>query len=182
MLSGLDYHFERFLTLQQQRLRAGFWSDDGQMRHEAVAYLNRLGQFCHFVDSAFVKGINSDLANGIPAIRALMVFRNKHTAHRSIDDPRKEDTDELKFSHARSMTLIGGRFYKPRPGVSQSFPEGPKSNADVEAALRATQIENFVGYAIHQANGPVTYFHPESDHPIVAAEAYKVVEAVILFP
>ena len=52
--------------------------------HEAIAYLNRVGQFFYFAKSV-------GKIEAIPTISYLTSFRNKHTAHRSIDAPRKED-------------------------------------------------------------------------------------------
>ncbi len=57
--------------------------------HEAVAYFNRLGQLFYFARSAGHEAL-------VPRVAQLMSFRNKHTAHRSIDVPRSEDRAHLQ--------------------------------------------------------------------------------------
>ena len=66
------------------------------LRHEAVAYVNRLGQL-HF----FAKSLGHH--HLLPKTTELLPFRHKHTAHRSIDQPQAESADEL-----RSQTMAFG--------------------------------------------------------------------------
>jgi hypothetical protein len=114
MLEGLDYHYSKFMDLVS-RLSPYYtrtmadepWigrdqvenypspllptlreiADLDALDHEAVAYLNRLGQF---FAHARAQGFDSQLHKA----RQLMPFRNKHTAHRSIDSPRNETMKE----------------------------------------------------------------------------------------
>ena len=77
-----------------------------QIAHDAVAYVNRLGQFYSFAKA-------KDKHRFLVRTSELMIFRHKHTAHRSIDAPRADDTYESKWSQAASMggfytTLLGG--------------------------------------------------------------------------
>jgi len=58
--------------------------------HEAIAYLNRLGQFYYFARAL-------DKADQLRRASDLMSFRNKHVAHRSIDSPRGEDAAHLRM-------------------------------------------------------------------------------------
>jgi hypothetical protein len=135
MLSGLDYHHRQFMIHIEQlapyyarknvflehvhELRSGSPVSVSPLipteierdhldalHHEAVAYLNRLGQFVSFAKAMELEAM---------CLRAkeLLSFRNKHTAHRSIDDPRKEPF-ELQEMHAMAFN-----FYQLNNG---SFP------------------------------------------------------------
>jgi hypothetical protein len=59
--------------------------------HEAIAYINRLGQFYYFAKSARI-----NRANVLRRVTALMPIRMKFTAHRSIDAPRDEEEHTLR--------------------------------------------------------------------------------------
>ncbi|HET6892512.1 MAG TPA: hypothetical protein VFH31_15520 [Pyrinomonadaceae bacterium] len=123
MLGGLDYHhdnfisrldqlapyYERYSTFLKNALeqRSGdppstVPTDDERgifemLNHEAVAYLNRLGQFYYFAKALKVNA-------HLPRAYQLMLFRNKHTAHRSIDAPLNEDSD-LREVHATAFSF-----------------------------------------------------------------------------
>ncbi len=113
MLEGLDYHYARFMKLVErlgpyfscrgaaspvqssefvQRLfpSATETEDLNGLDHESVAYLNRLGQFHTYAKA-------HGLASRLLETHELMVFRNKHTAHRSIDAPRGESQHEREY-------------------------------------------------------------------------------------
>jgi hypothetical protein len=66
------------------------------LHHEAFAYLNRLGQFHTFAKAFSVEHL-------LPRATDLMLFRHKHTAHRSIDAPRREDDPNLQEAHAMAF-------------------------------------------------------------------------------
>lgn len=68
------------------------------IHHETVAYLNRMGQFFYFARRL-------GAISRMPRISSLMPFRNKHTAHRSIDAPRDEAVVERRLQ-AISMASI----------------------------------------------------------------------------
>lgn len=114
MLEGLDYHYARFMKLvdrlepyyslflgraagdlpdqSSELARPRFPTateieDLNALDHESVAYLNRLGQFHTY---AKARGLAARLAK----TQELMVFRHKHTAHRSIDAPQGESPQE----------------------------------------------------------------------------------------
>jgi|GEM_PF-3186787 len=135
MLSGLDYHHCQFMSHFEQlapyyarkkvflghiaELPSGstvspqnlFPTEIEKNRldalhHEAVAYINRLGQFVFFAKAMKLEVM-------CPRAKELLSFRNKHTAHRSIDDPRNEPF-ELQEMHAMAFN-----FYQLNDG---SFP------------------------------------------------------------
>lgn len=113
MLEGLDYHYSRFVKLVNRlgpyfSCRGAAWpansgeavqrlfptateaEDLNGLDHESVAYLNRLGQFHTFAKA-------HGLASRLLKTHELIVFRNKHTAHRSIDAPRGESQHEREY-------------------------------------------------------------------------------------
>ena len=54
MMHGLDYHYNNFMLITK-RLSEGEEGDlPHHLGHEAVAYVNRLGQFYYFADSSAV--------------------------------------------------------------------------------------------------------------------------------
>lgn len=113
MLQGLDYHHNHFISQFHQlasyyERHESYLSDSmnghrsnlpypssteaehqilNSLNHEAIAYINRVGQFYYFA-KAF--GHQSCLLRALE----LMPFRHKHTAHRSIDETRGETVHE----------------------------------------------------------------------------------------
>jgi hypothetical protein len=89
------------------------------LNHEAIAYLNRLGQFYYFAQA--VRGLNA-----LPKVRALIPFRNKHSAHRSIDASRGEEPEvqrsqAMAFSFHRLFKMGVVRFQMPHDGEHIEF-------------------------------------------------------------
>lgn len=121
-------------TTEQNRL--------SQITHEAVAYINRMGQFF-----SFAKKHSQEML----LVRAteLKIFRDKHTAHRSIDDPRKEDTYESIWSQAVSL----GGFYSRMCGGAPIF-------------------------QIPDENNKWQEFNILVDHPMLISECMAVLEAI----
>ncbi|MFA7301933.1 MAG: hypothetical protein WC069_06505 [Candidatus Shapirobacteria bacterium] len=78
------------------------------LHHVAVAYINRLGQFISFAKAMKLEAMCT-------RAKELISFRNKHTAHRSIDDPRNE-TFELQEMHAMAFN-----FYQLNNGAFPIF-------------------------------------------------------------
>ena len=122
MLGGLEYHHGNFLErlnhlasyydrlaarmrdLMEHRPGEPPWPMATEsertifdaLDHEAFAYLNRLGQFHTFAKACSVEHL-------IPHASELMLFRHKHTAHRSIDVPWPEDDPQLQEAHAMAF-------------------------------------------------------------------------------
>lgn len=111
MVNGLEYHYKKFVRIEKNQRKhlkkimetRLLWPDPPKnMIHEFVAYVNRLGQIYYMFISLWFKSYlakESELVDLCPTILALMPFRNKFTAHRSIDAPRKETISE-KENHA----------------------------------------------------------------------------------
>jgi hypothetical protein len=128
MLEGLDYHYAQYMALMERlgsymAIRSAPLSsqpierliptateakDLNCLDHEAVAYLNRLGQFNFYVKS---RGATSPVRR----ISELMIFRNKHTAHRSIDTPKGESRHDLDYQ------AMAFGFYRLTRGGSPNY-------------------------------------------------------------
>ena len=104
LTSGLNDYLERHRTYAAQ-LQAGANQSEvahpalaskeealllGHLHHESMAYFNRLGQFYYFA-----KAFGS--TDPMPRISELVWFRHKHSAHRSIDQPRDEAVHERRL-------------------------------------------------------------------------------------
>jgi hypothetical protein len=165
ILSGLEYHFgsfQRHVQLVQFLSPAAH----SELRHEAVAWVNRVGQLHYFVTSQLVK--DNIQSAPTPAIDEVLPFRNKHTAHRSADFPRKTDTDHLKTVHEMSLSILGGSLWTPRhayPGPDIS-PTSPSSN-------------HFLTFQIQEPVGTAHNLIIEQAHPAVLLEGYSVLEALL---
>lgn len=139
MLGGLDYHHNHFIS-QFHQLASYYKRHESYLRdsmnghrsnlpypnsteaerqilnsleHEAIAYINRIGQFYYFAEA---------LGHQSCLLRAseLMDFRNKHTAHRSIDKTRRGEA-----VHERMWQAMSFGFYHLSIG---SFPVFQISN------------------------------------------------------
>lgn len=97
MVDGLTYHFSNI-----ERLYSNFKSSNCEhlidceeitraIKHEVVAYLNRLGQFYSFAKSQRVKDIFPNPLSELEFIDKIIVFRMKQTAHRASDAPKSND-------------------------------------------------------------------------------------------
>jgi len=165
ILSGLEYHFGSFQRLVQL-VQFGSPASHSELRHEAVAWVNRVGQLHYFVTSQLVK--DNIGSTPTPAIDAVLPFRHKHTAHRSADLPRKTDTDHLKSVHEMSLSFLGGSLWTPRHG----YP-GP----DMSPASPSTT--HFLTFQIQEPAGTAHNLTIEKAHPAVLLEGYSVLEALL---
>ena len=166
MLKGLDYHRDRFLEITVQLASGGLQTYDPAL-HEAVAYINRAGQFYYFATSELVT--RSGNCPPTPRFSALMPFRNKHTAHRSIDKPHSSDSRDLQAYQAMSIDL-DGRSFLPREGMT------------IEANLENAFYPLRTGYLIFQINlgdGKFCFLDIERDHEALMLEGYAVLQCLL---
>lgn len=131
IIYGLTYHFSNI-----QKLYSSFRMSSSEhlleryditraIKHEAVAYLNRLGQFHIFAKSDRVKHILSATEVDLKFIKDLYIFRRKQTGHRASDMPFKDDDhydiinlDKL-FSYGTATinnVIIFDIYYKNKKG------------------------------------------------------------------
>jgi hypothetical protein len=178
MMEGMEYHHDNFVRICGQ-LANGARLDRISLNHEAVAYVNRMGQFYAFATSKWVKKtFIRDPSSLIPTIGRLIVFRRKHAAHRSIDAPRPDDTEDLMWSHTLSLA---GAFrhqwtLKPnRPAPCLAATDA----AEADRALQQLYRDAYVGFQILDGKTLVD-FYIERDHPTIIGDAYRLIEQVVL--
>jgi hypothetical protein len=141
-----------------------------------------MGQFHTFAArSDFVKKYMPDAELLVPTMERLRIFRDKHGAHRSIDAPRKGDTEEIAIAHAMSLGALGGLIRVPRPG---SWPRPSVDNLTLAEEHQAMRLymhrSSYLGFQIHDAKqGTNVEFVLERDHPTIAQEAYRLIGAVV---
>jgi hypothetical protein len=178
ILAGMEYHHDN-ITRLCAGLATGKIRDEQAANHEAVAYINRMGQFYYFAISDFVKMAVGNADTLIPTIVKFKVFRMKHVAHRSIDAPRGE-TDDLKWSHARSLATFGGRLMMLRPGASMPKPPKIYGGPAWGKYRRALWKNNYLAFQIFDDDVHTHLnLNIETDHVTMAAEAYTILEKII---
>lgn len=101
MVNGLEYHHKKFIQLETTKRKylqktwdeKILYSTPNNAIHEAIAYLNRMGQIYALFTSGWFENYikKNELADLCPHILALTPLRNKHAAHRSIDKPMNEN-------------------------------------------------------------------------------------------
>ena len=183
MMQGLTYHHAHFMSLVKScHTTAPTIQTSEAFRHEVVAYLNRLGQFWSFSKSDLIKKCCASPEVALPTFNKLIVFRHKHTAHRSIDQPKTEDDDDLQVMNAISLSVLGGQFFHPKPGHSlpnlSSIPT--RSDKDLDE-LRCHLYKNFYfGFQIYDVkHSDHVNFLIERDHELIMREAYCLIDALL---
>jgi hypothetical protein len=185
MLEGLEYHCDNIVRFSDD-LAKGEKVPETHINHEAIAYINRLGQFYYFAKSDFVRVAVPDFAATIPTLCKFMVFRNKNTAHRSIDAPKPDDTDDVKIAHAKALTSRMGSIFSPKPNAR------PMQHPEIGVPIERNELEHRMQREFWTCNfrtfqtfdlaiGSDVNFTVELEHPTIMSEAYGVLEKVILF-
>jgi hypothetical protein len=175
MMKGLDYHHRNAMqSIDQLAALQGFSGEEeaafSSLLHELVAYLNRAGQFLYFVRSRFVTETIGDTTPLIPTLAGLKRFRDKHTAHRSIDDPHVEDTPDLQVVHAMVLTPLIGRLFGPKPGESLK---------DAGLGKERPWLKGYLTYQLPMGTPDPDELVIERDHPRIMEEAYSVLERLL---
>jgi hypothetical protein len=203
MLRGMEYHYNKFM--EKVRFMEELWDAviqlnpnplafhtntkeyTQEMAHDAVAYLNRLGQFYYFATSKAISKVlelkekdRKDRGDKIiPTIAKFSFFRNKHTAHRSVDSPVSDDTEHLQYVHGASIDGPGLLWGGAKPTAEDS--KNPKT---VEESNRINVWRTL--YLTYQIQGhpvkdgvDVLGFSPERDHAEIMNEAYGLLKKVI---
>jgi len=180
MIHGLQYHIGKFQDICDE-LGISTETLHLQVRHEVVAYINRMGQFRAFARSsvASARGITK---SDTPTIEKFGIFRDKVSAHRSIDAPKRLDTPDLQLSHARSLSTIGGSVWVQKPTAptdgSMEMPMAG-SMADISAWQRYLVQHSYLTFQLHDGVKHV-HFAPVKEHTAISNEAYRVIEKIVL--
>jgi hypothetical protein len=176
MMRGLDYHAERFSEICKSLARDLSAGEDS-LSHEAVAYLNRAGQFHTFARSEYVTQVFPAAIELIPSISRIMIFRNKHAAHRSIDAPRGEE-DAEHWRHAMATGALGMRLFSPRPGKAFN----PELEGVIDLATLRKKLWESSYWTINTYDAEKQEqinFILEEEHGMIIGEAYSLIERLM---
>ena len=179
MMSGLEYHNRNFCRIVGERALLPL-SDPTALEkelflvHETVAYLNRLGQFWYFVSSRLVKSTVPGWKDIIPTIAKFTRFRQKHSAHRSIDMPKSEDKPHVQEVHAWAFSSLGGCLFSRKPGKARIWSPTDFRNpySMWTESYRCFQL-------IADGEHDTLNLSIERDHPVIIGEAYELISAVL---
>jgi hypothetical protein len=162
-LEGLEYHYNNFTNHLQNLAAKECLSDDSMLDHEAVAYINRLGQVYYFI--RFLRKLKQ-----CPKIKELYLFRRKNTGHRSIDLPTDEDTqhEQIWQSGCLRRKSFSGKFDE-----NFTVDDFQEYKNDFLNPKRYIHKKVFVSYQILSGNKHAD-FTPQIDHPIILKEIEEV--------
>ena len=186
MLSGLEYHQSNIVRLGHL-LASAPWQDaireeyETNVFHEAVAYVNRMGQFYYFARSACVRKALSGAAAHIPTIEKFIGFRMKYTAHRSIDAPRGEP-DHVLEAQARSMSRAVGMMMSLKPGAPERMWSGsfkPDSPEAREMHRQQWHTRDATFQLLDDVRGTFVNLTIAREHERIAQEAYGVIVSIL---
>lgn len=126
MVDGLEYHFSRILDGIEEYADTAPYEKPKTMHHDAVAYLNRVGQIYAFMRSPLMRSISFNVETNAPTFSRLILFRNKFSAHRSLDAPRNESEHEqtvtaLSFHGGTSLCDVLPDFGPAGAGISRGY-------------------------------------------------------------
>jgi len=174
MMRGLDYHHDNFCAIINAIAEVRLLDPVSKQKklmliHEAVAYLNRLGQFYHFASSDFVTTAVNNWKSIIPTIIKFKRFRDKHSAHRSLDKPR-QDSPHLQQVHAWALSSLGGCLFSPKPGRSISI--APK---DILNAQKMWTDSYLCFQLVGDEDNETLNLSIEREHPVFVREAYDLI-------
>jgi len=182
MMKGLDYHHDKFLNIISRLAKVDLNDEahglKADLLHEVVAYLNRLGQFHYFTISCFVKTHCPTAESLTPTIEHFLVFRHKHSAHRSIDKPQKE-TVPVQETQAMSMSSIGYKIFEPRPGQSCNLLAANTEAEQMEHIRNNWKQCYWVCQLITDHSKDCLNFSIEREHPAIMLEAYAVLAMLL---
>jgi hypothetical protein len=179
MTSGLEYHYANFMDTVSRLSELPFVSDEtnrseNSLRHEIIAYLNRMGQFYHFAKSSFVTRRIPNALDFIPTISKFKVFRDQHSAHRSIDYPHKEDSVGVQQAQAWGLSSVGGLHFRPKENSK------PPTNENEWMDSKRRWTQRYLCFQMRvKGENEFLNFIIEQEHPRIIAEAFNLVEKLI---
>lgn len=185
MIEGLEYHFKRHCMFEKKaRLNKPY----NKAKHEAVSYINRMGQiYKAFISPWFRNYINQENAqNIIPTICALEPIRNKFTAHRQQDDPRNDDCDSLGIQHFGLIPSIVGKIQSSdKSNLLTPYVIDPKSNLSYDFPTKQRLFKDkkypaVEGIEYIGKNNNVIIFTPTINHPVILKEIFLLLEKFLL--
>ena len=151
MMNGLDYHYDAYST-NKQRVHY----QDIILLHDITAYFNRMGQFNSFCNSKFVYEALGSGSELIPTITKFMKIRNKATAHRAIDAPRKEDSMVMQLNNSLIFSSLTGATRKAKDG-----------SLSVSIQLKENASDTIITFSL------------EHEHETIMNECYHVISQLL---
>jgi hypothetical protein len=110
----------------------------------------------------------------VPTISKCKIFRDKHTAHRSIDKPRGDDS-HAQTIQAWGLSSVSGIGYSPKGAVStiksvEDLTDDKKLWCDhyVNFQMRGEGKDEFINFCL------------ELEHPKILTEVFNLVETLVL--
>lgn len=191
MINGLEYHFKkikrheksayrRVLELESLHKNKELCLSDLSptnhhlASHEAVAYINRVGQLAYLFKSDWFtkvvpKGIVASTALNILALQPL---RNKFTAHRQIDKPWKDDCSSLGLhQHGLNHGLAYPIGTPEEVRIEYQFPTKQR-----EKLLDDYKIPAISGVEYFGDNNNIVIFRPTENHSAITSEVIHLIE------
>ena len=108
----------------------------------------------------------------IPVICQFKPIRDKHTAHRSIDCPRREDTVHLQ--QAWALSSLGGLIFWPKDDKLEE-----SSLLDQFLNPKRLWMDNYWAFQMRTTPGTVIDFSMKAEHPKIIAETFGLLEKLV---
>lgn len=195
MIKGIEYHFRKITNYEKAACRwvteiENLRDDKDKLinlyqtglprtnhhpaSHEAVAYINRVGQLAYFFKSDwFKKNIKEEvIVSKIPTILALQPLRNKYTAHRQDDYPKKDDCSNLGINQHGLRHGLAYPIGKPEAvRIEYQFPAKQRDYLLIKHHSQPVpDIEHFGD------NNNIVIFRPTEIHPIILKQSIELLE------
>lgn len=192
IVSGLQYHYNQHNLHEKKVDRCQFY---GWASHEAIAYINRIGQVYYFVKSDWFNAYipQSDLPSLIPTVLALVPLRNKISAHRQQDYPYKDDCKSLGFHKFGLKSRLGGKIANSNALRGNKEEEtGIILWSDVKKSFIGMQIQysfptkqrdklldncpRIDGFEYLGGENNIIFFQPSIHHQIIMDQIFIIIE------
>ena len=168
MLCSMQYHYQNFVRKIGEKGSGTIDLDAPDERYEIVAYINRIGQFCYFSNSPFVRQIFGKSGEDLtPSAHRLLVFRHKYSAHRERDKPRKNSGEARELGGELALGALGGFIFSARRDTEY---ENVNQASSWQDDIRVKYRDWFVSFQIFK-DGDAICFTPEAEHPAIMSEA-----------
>ncbi len=178
MVEGLEYHYSRIQDGIDEYAVTAPVALPAEMRHDVVAYLNRIGQLYAFLTSRLMLNFGFAVERDAPTFHRIIIFRHKYSAHRSLDSPRGE-TDHEKSIPPITFAM-GSSSWIPREGVVIDQPPEGEISGDAFKSWWEAKVRGGMWDLQMQDRGELYHFCPEVDHPAACDEVYKAIQRLLL--
>lgn len=188
MVEGLEYHYKKIKRYEKSAYKRVLelesfkgkslanlsFTNHHLASHEAIAYINRVGQLAYFFRSEWFNKVvlKEVVASMIPSILALQPLRNKFTAHRQMDAPRDDDCPSLGLNQHKLMHKLSYPIGKPEEvRIKYSFPTKQR-----EKLLDDYDIPAVNGIEHLGESNNLVIFQPTEIHSVIVKEVIELLE------